>query len=119
MNMDTKNQVHNAVKTASRDRKMLVTFGTYFVFFLPRFTEYKADAYVQYHMKQAIGLLITALSLQGVISILGYWGMPSFMGVWPVRFVLFYLLFVGLRNAYGKQAQPLPWIGRYADRLFP
>lgn len=104
-------------KTAFNDRKTLIGICTYLFFFLPRMTEYKADRELQYHMRQAIGLLVFALMLQGIISILGYWGMPSWR-VWPVRIILVYLFYTGALNVLGSQLKPLPWIGKYAERIF-
>ncbi|MEK7608251.1 MAG: hypothetical protein AAB495_01600 [Patescibacteria group bacterium] len=92
---------------------------TYLLFFAPLFTKHKNDPFMKYHTHQAIGLLIFALSLQGAISILGYWGIAPFgLPVWIVRFVLVYELIVGVRNALGGKTAPLPWIGDYSQRLF-
>ncbi len=108
------------LKTASvklKERKTLIGSLTYLVFFLPRFTEYKNDPEMHYHMKQSLGLLIVALDLQGIISILGFWGMPHWR-VWPVRAVLLYLLYIGVLNVINKKLLPLPWFGKYSERVF-
>lgn len=101
----------------SPKNKARIAALTYLLFFLPRFTEWKEDPEMHYHMKQAIGLLVFALCLQGIISILGYWGMPAWR-VWPVRGVLIYLLWIGINHGQGGKLQPLPWIGKYAERIF-
>jgi uncharacterized membrane protein len=111
-------QVKEQIEKIHENRGMIAAL-TYFVFFLPRFTKHRADLEVQYHMKQSIGLLITALSLQGAISILiGYWGMPKAMGIWPVRIFLLYLLITGIQHALKMKQKQLPVIGKYAERVF-
>ncbi len=93
---------------------------TYLVFFLPKLVEHnKEDGFVKYHEQQAIGLLIFAFFLQGIISFIGYWGLdPWGIRVWPVRFILLYELWVGMRNACYGERKELPWIGKYATKLF-
>ncbi len=105
------------VKEQLKNKRSLVAAFSYLIFFLPRLTEYKGDEDMRFHMKQGLGLLIAALSLQGTISVLGFWGMPSWR-VWPVRLILFYWLFVGIRSALAGKKDLLPWIGKYADRAF-
>lgn len=97
--------------------KALIAALTYLVFFLPRFTRHKGDPDLHFHMKQAIGLLVLALSLQGIISILGFWGGPAWL-VWPVRAILLYFLVTGMRNAWRGERKDLPYIGAYASRAF-
>jgi uncharacterized membrane protein len=98
-------------------QKHIVAALTYLVFFLPRFTNFKGDSEMHFHMKQAIGLLVFALSLQGILSILYYWGGPSVL-VWPVRLILLYFLFVGMAGAWKGEKKDLPFIGEYANRAF-
>lgn len=105
------------VRETKKDKRALVAAGSYLVFFLPRFTEYKSDSEVRFHAKQGLGLLVFALTLQGIISVLGYWGFPAWR-VWPVRLVLLYLLFIGIRNAWQGKREVLPWIGEYAENAF-
>lgn len=110
-------ELKNKIKEKIQDKHAVTAAASYLVFFYPRFTQYKTDLDVHFHMKQGIGLLVFALSLQGVISILGYWGMPVWR-VWPVRIVLLYLLYIGIRNALHYRKEFLPWIGKYADKTF-
>lgn len=100
------------------NKKKRITALTYLIFFLPRFTEWKAEPEMHFHERQAIGLLIFALSLQGILSILVYWGAPHTILVWAVRIVLLYLLYIGAKNALASRMEPLPWIGKYAERIF-
>lgn len=91
---------------------------TYLVCFLPHWSQYKNDAFIRYHQKQAIGLLITALSLQGIISILGYWGVGSHLVlVTPVRLYLIVMVLIGMNNTLKSELKMLPGIGPYAARL--
>ncbi len=107
----------DAFKEQSKDKPALTAAISYLVFFYPRFTQYKTNQDVHFHMKQGVGLLVFALSLQGIISILGYWGMPTWR-VWPVRIVLLYLFFMGIQNALHHRNEFLPWIGKYANKTF-
>lgn len=105
------------VKEKIKDKRAITAALSYLVFFYPRFTEYKTDPNVHFHMKQGIGLLVFALTLQGIISVLGYWGMPQWR-VWPVRIVLLYLLYIGIKNALHYKNEFLPWIGKYSNKTF-
>ncbi len=98
-------------------QKEIIMALSYLVFFLPRFTSYKGDEDAHFHMKQAIGLLVFALSLQGILSVLYYWGGPTIL-VWPVRVILLYFVLVGMNNAYNGHRKELPYIGEYAGRAF-
>jgi len=109
--------IKEKVQTQFKDKWSVVAAATYFIFFLPRFTQYKTDQDMHFHMRQGAGLLIAALTLQGAISILGYWGMPTWR-VWPVRIILIYWLWIGISNAFAHRKDFLPWIGEYADRAF-
>lgn len=103
--------------THNEQKNRTLAILTYFVFFAPQFTNRKADAFVRYHQAQALGLLLFAFVLQGIISIIGYWGGPQGALKWPVRAVLIYLLIKGIITAYNDETKELPWIGKYATRL--
>jgi len=105
------------MKNQKMSQKQIIAALTYLVFFLPRFTSYKGDSDVHFHMKQAVGLLTLALSLQGAFTILVYWGAPKLL-VWPVRFILLYYVFVGISSVLKGEKKELPFIGEYATRAF-
>jgi len=73
---------------------------------------------VNYHMKQGFGLLISALTMQGTISIIGYWGGPQYLLAWIVRLILAFLVVNGWMNASAGKQSPLPVIGRYSEKAF-
>ncbi len=93
---------------------------TYLVFFLPLLTGEKEDVFVKYHMKQAIGLLITVLAAQGVIKYVavlgGGMGLLTLMA-FALRIFAIVWVVVGFMNAQRGETKPLPWIGKYANRL--
>lgn len=93
---------------------------TYVIFFWPFLVGAKRDEFVKYHLKQAIGLVIFALAGQGVISICNYWGAGSgfikFL-VWVLRILLVIGVVTGIRNALAGKVRPLPYIGKYAEKL--
>lgn len=80
----------------------------------------KSDAFVKYHMKQAIGLLITVLAAQGVIKYVavlgGAYGLLNLMA-WALRIFAIVWVVVGFMNAQRGEEKPLPWIGKYSGRL--
>lgn len=91
--------------------------ATYLVFFLPMLAGEKNDPFLKYHFKQAVGLLILALSLQGIISIIGYWGGPQRTLAWVVRVILIIEVVVGMTNALRGEMRLLPAIGKHAAKL--
>ena len=108
----------DSLKSSFSNKKKRTAALTYLVFCLPRFSEWKEDAEMHYHMRQAIGLLVFALSLQGILSILVYWGAPHQAGAWTVRLILLYLVGIGMGHALRDELAPLPWIGKYSERIF-
>jgi len=90
---------------------------TYIIFFAPNLVGKKDDAFVSYHQRQAIGLVLFALILQGVISIIGYWGGPQYTLAWIVRLILVYFVIIGGKTALAGETKELPFIGPYATRL--
>ncbi len=110
-------------KFMARHKNSTLASFTYLIFFLPLLTGEKNDSFVKYHMKQAIGLVLTALVLQGAISFLGYWSYRLGGGslqstlVWPVRIFLIVEVVVGFMNAQRGEEKLLPWIGKHAARL--
>jgi len=86
---------------------------SYLVFFAPKFFGKENDSFLAYHSRQGLSLLIAALTMQGAISIIGYWGGPQYMLAWVVRFILLYLVFVGASGAMKGEMKPLPYIGNF------
>lgn len=97
---------------------MLAGF-TYLVFFLPLLVGEKHDSFVKYHMKQAIGLLITVLAAQGLIKYvyeIGAGGLTNPMA-WALRIFALIWVILGFMNTQNGVEKPLPWIGKYAEKL--
>ena len=91
----------------------------YLVFFIPLLAGKKGDEFVMYHVKQAIGLVIVSLALQGILAILGWWGFYQlvYLLVWLLRAFWIGLMILGIMNAQKGEKKPLPWIGGYVERL--
>jgi len=70
--------------------------------------------------KQLIGLVVTALALQGVLSLVGYWGFYSLQPLllWAIRAFLIFELVVWTYSAVKHINRPLPLIGKYAEKAF-
>lgn len=72
----------------------------------------KKDAYVQFHIKQSLGIVLTgfALGVIGIIPILGW--LISFLGF----FFVVFLWIMGLMNAINKKEKVVPLLGeKYAE----
>ena len=75
----------------------------------------KHDKYAMYYGKQGLVLFIAAL----IVSVVG--GIVPFIGwffILPVGNVLVVILWViGLINSLSGKKKPVPWIGKFADKL--
>ena len=80
-----------------------------------------------FHKKQFVGLLITALALQGLLSLVGYWsshwvfpfpllGVFVYPFMWVIRIFLAYELILWIQSVSTGKHTKLPWIGEYADK---
>ncbi len=92
---------------------------TYLVFFLPFLTGDKNDEFVKYHMKQAIGLLISVLAFQGLIKYVYEIGVYDLLlpMAWALRAFAIVMVVLGFMNAQNGVEKPLPWVGKYSARL--
>lgn len=68
----------------------------------------KKEPFASFHIKQSLGLLLTALALSmiGIIPILGW--LIDIIGF----IVLFYMWIVGLLNAVNGKENPVPLLGK-------
>ncbi len=80
---------------------------------VPLLTDAKNDAFVKFHIKQGLVLIIAsiAVSIINVIPVIGQ--IISIVG----GLVVFILWIMGIINAVGGQEKPLPIIGQYADKF--
>ncbi len=90
---------------------------TYLVFFLPRFTQYKADPEMHYHMKQALGIFVASFAIRGILGSLAPLGMP-YGSVMLLQTTTLVYIFLGIHNVVYGRMRPLPYIGKYAERVF-
>ena len=80
---------------------------------IPLLTDAKNEAFVKFHIKQGLTLLIfdIIISVISAIPVLGW-----IIGI--VGSILILVLFImGLINAAGGVEKPLPIIGQYADKF--
>lgn len=91
----------------------------YLIFFAPLLGKSKHETFVRYHVRQGAGLLITALVLQGALSLITYWASSLHAPlVFVVRILLLALLIIGVGNASNGRMNPLPVVGKYAEKAF-
>ena len=72
----------------------------------------KKDPFASYHIRQSLGLGLTALALGaiGIIPILGW--IINLLGI----FVILYMWIMGLMNAINGKEKPIPFLGiKYAE----
>jgi uncharacterized membrane protein len=90
---------------------------TYVIFFLPRFTKYKNEPEMLYHMKQSLGLFLVSFAIRGILGTLAPFGMP-YISVMIQQTASLVFIIMGIHNVLHGKMQPLPYIGAYAQRLF-
>lgn len=104
----------------ARHKNSTLASLTYFIFFLPLLTGEKNDPFVRYHMKQAVGLLVTVLAFQGLIvyafNVFESFGLANGMA-WALRIFAVVWAILGFMNGQQGVEKPLPWIGKYSARL--
>lgn len=76
---------------------------------IPLVSETKNDAFVKFHIKQGLVLLIAYI-------ISSFFMRLPLVG-WLLGVVLFVLFLIGVSNAVTGKETPLPIIGKYADKL--
>jgi uncharacterized membrane protein len=76
---------------------------------VPLLTDAKNDPFVKYHIKQGLVLLIAYV-------ICGFIVWVPIIG-WLLGVLLFVLFIMGLMNVFAGKQQPLPVIGKYAEKL--
>jgi len=74
----------------------------------------KKNSYASYHIKQSLGVALTALALMfiGIIPILGW--IISFVGI----FFVLVLWIMGLINAINLKEKPVPILGKKFEDWF-
>ena len=74
----------------------------------------KKEEFASYHIKQSLGIALTALALSviGIVPILGW--IIGFLGF----FVLLFLWIMGLINAINGHKKPIPLLGKKYEEWF-
>jgi len=74
----------------------------------------KKDKFANYHIKQSLGIALTALVLSAIaiIPILGW--IISFLGI----FIILFLWIMGLINALNGNKKPVPLLGKKYEEWF-
>jgi len=74
----------------------------------------KKNTFASYHIKQALGIGLTSISLMviGIIPIIGW--LISFLGF----FFIVFLWIMGLLNALNNKTQPVPVLGKKYEDWF-
>ncbi len=99
------------VEKASNQKNVAMAVLCYlgFLVLVPLLTEAKNDAFVKYHIKQGLVLLIFWV-IASAITWLPLVGAILWLGV-------VILMIIGILNAVAGKEEPLPIIGQYADKI--
>jgi uncharacterized membrane protein len=107
-------------KTA--DNKTIMAVVAYILFFVPLLTEDKKDPFVKYHVRQGLVLFILAMIVWVFNNMIynifpsSIWSFVNFIS-WILNLAVLVLLFLGIRNALGHKEEPLPIIGKFAEKF--
>lgn len=93
----------------TRDKNMIAILSYLGIFLLIPLLVAKDNAFVKYHIKQGLVLLITWIIAGFIIWI-------PFIG-WAVGITLFVLMIIGIVNVVQGKQTPLPIIGKFADKF--
>ncbi len=88
----------------------------YFLFFIPLLTEAKDSPFAKFHVKQSLLILVFGMLVGvagSIIPILGWFIILPFGSL-----AILILWFMGLLNALKGVAEPVPFIGKYAEEWF-
>jgi len=93
--------------------KTTMAFVAYIFFVIPLLTDDKDDAFVKYHVKQSLGLLIAwiVVSVFTMVPVIG-WFFGPILGL-----ILVILWIIGVLNALQGEKKPLPLIGKHSEKL--
>lgn len=102
-------------KNIEIDNDKLWASVAYFVFFLPMIFVKKRSSFLNYHINQAIILVIVALAGQ-----FGFGILPNWIGFIPRKVfgaLILAGLVIGILNVLQKKMKPLPLIGKLFNFL--
>lgn len=81
----------------------------YVLFFIPLLTESKNDPFVKYHTRQG-AIVFIILIIGWVLNIIPRIG-------WLVSVFGMVLAVIGIVHVVHQEQKPLPWVGKYSDKL--
>ncbi|HNW96631.1 MAG TPA: hypothetical protein PLQ44_02310 [Candidatus Paceibacterota bacterium] len=118
-----KNQsTENEKKQGTADNKTIMAVIAYILFFVPLLTEDKKDPFVRYHVRQGLALFALAVVvylLNGMIYNifpLSMWYFARLIS-WLLNIAVLVLFILGVKNALSHKEEPLPLIGKIAEKF--
>lgn len=104
-----------AIEKADKKVNVEMAVLAYILFLIPLLTDAKDDPFVKFHLKQAILLVIVAVSASVISSVIPFLG---WFILGPITTIFCLVLWImGILNAVNKQKKELPLIGKYAEQL--
>jgi|SRR5574343_30274 uncharacterized membrane protein len=120
--MEQQNNHEEKKQEKSADNKIIMAVIAYVLFFVPLLTDDKKDPFVKYHVRQGLVLFILAVIVwifNGMIYSLfpfSMWGFASMIS-WILNLAVFVLFILGVKNALTHKEEPLPIIGKFAEKF--
>lgn len=120
--MEQQNQSEEKKQGKSADNKTIMAVIAYVLFFIPLLTDDKKDSFVRYHVRQGLVLFILAVIVwifNGMIYSIFPFTMWYFarMISWLLNLAVFVLFILGVKNALTHKEEPLPIIGKFAEKF--
>ena len=109
-------------KSASVSEETMMSVVAYIIFFVPLLPDAKNNPVVKFHVKQGLTLLIAAVAASALSQILynvlpyGFWNLWNLIN-YILEIGILVLLVVGILNAVNHRQNPLPVIGKYAEKF--
>ncbi|MCR4330613.1 MAG: hypothetical protein NUV49_01900 [Patescibacteria group bacterium] len=98
-----------------KEHNTVMAVVAYILFFIPLLTDAKNDPFVKYHVKQGLVLFIAYV----VVMILSWtpivWSLYGLIML--LNLGLLVLLIIGIMHAVNGEQKPLPFIGKFADKI--
>lgn len=101
-----------AINGQQKEKNTNMAIIAYILFFIPLLTDAKNDPFVKYHVKQGLALFICFMVVAAVSQT--FFGM-FFTGLLDLGLVV--LAVIGILNVTKGKQEPLPFLGRFADKI--
>ena len=111
---DRDHQISTAPRELPEGPRRLVAASAYLVFFVPILIS-RSDALLRYHVRQGAGLFLLWILAAGLAQVCNRAGLRSLSFIGYAVCVV--LMLVGIYKALGLQKEPLPYLGRFFERL--